>query len=642
MIPLLVYWIEYTEIVAQGTDLAAMSLIIAAVFALFVLVCLNAIVARFAPRHTLSQAEMLFVYIMQTVSLGICGIGMMQFLVPTLGNSTYYANEANGWKDLFSRAIPPWLIPNADVNSNALLKFYRGNDMLRIEYLGAWAAPIFWWSAFICVLLGSMLCLNVILRRQWMDNEKLPFPIVYLPLELTRNDPETGPIWRNRLFWLAFGIPVVLETMASLNYLFPNVPALPLKPSTLPDIGTFFTQPPLNAIGYLPLAFYPLVIGLVYFLPVEVSFSSWFFYLLTKFEDVAVVGLGLKAPGTPPALARMPYHGEQGAGAFLGLALFGFWGYRKYLSQVIGKALGEKEFQNVPDENEPIPYRLAVFGFLIGFFLLSAFGWMGGMIWWLPPAFFAIYFLFAVTFTRARAEAGLPWGQGPSVTPHGLLTDVVGKTHYNLPSLTMLTLFQWFDMDYRAMAMPHQLEAMKMASAADSPSRLNNRHMFLVILWATLIGVISSWWALLSIYYQYGAATGNVNSWRTNMGSSGFNLLSDWIKNPTIFEVNRLYGVFSGMAITGFLMVARVRFSVWPFHPIGYVLAETSTMVWLWCPTMVGWLLKMMTLRYGGMGFYKKMIPCALGLILGDYIISSIWALIGLYLHIPTYRAFPI
>jgi hypothetical protein len=282
LIPLLVYWIEYTEIVAQGTDLAAMSLIIAAVFALFVLLCLNAVVARFAPRHALSQAEMLFVYIMQTVSLG---------------NSLYYANEANGWTDLFSRAIPPYLIPNTTDDPNVLLKFYRGNDMLRLEYVAAWAAPIFWWSAFICVLLGSMLCLNVILRRQWMDNEKLPFPIVYLPLELTRNDPETGPIWRNRLFWGAFAIPVVLETMASLNYLNPGVPSLPLKPSTLPNIGTFFTQPPMNAIGSLQLAFYPLVIGLVYFLPVEVSFSSWFFYLMTKVEDVAVVAMGLKAQG---------------------------------------------------------------------------------------------------------------------------------------------------------------------------------------------------------------------------------------------------------------------------------------------------------------------------------------------------------
>ena len=41
LIPVMCLWNEYTEIVAQATDLAAMSLIIAVVFALFVLVMIN-------------------------------------------------------------------------------------------------------------------------------------------------------------------------------------------------------------------------------------------------------------------------------------------------------------------------------------------------------------------------------------------------------------------------------------------------------------------------------------------------------------------------------------------------------------------------------------------------------------------------
>jgi uncharacterized protein DUF6785/uncharacterized protein DUF6784 len=434
----------------------------------------------------------------------------------------------------------------------------------------------------------------------------------------------------------------VLESLASLNFLYPSVPALPLKPSTLPDIGTFLTGAPWNAVGYLPLAFYPLVIGLIYFLPVEVSFSAWFFFLFSKFQDVAATAAGLRGEGVPRSLAMIPYHGEQGAGAFLGLALFGFWSYRKYLAQVIGKALGEREHRDVDDTNEPLPYRVAVLGFLVGFALLCAFAIYGGMAWWLPIVFFALYFIFAVTFTRARAEAGLPWGYGPGINPHGLLTDVAGKGHYSTPSLVMLTYFQWFDMDYRAMAMPHQLEAMKIAGSTTQPTRMNNRHLVWVILWATLVGTLASWWALLAIYYKYGAATGNVNGWRTGMGSAGFNLLNDWIRNPTPFDMNRLYGVFAGMGVTGFLMTMRTRFLAWPFHPIGYVLAETSTMVWLWCPTLLGWLIKVLVLRYGGIQMFRRGIPFFIGLILGDYVISCLWALLGLYLEIPTYRAFPI
>jgi hypothetical protein len=103
-----------------------------------------------------------------------------------------------------------------------------------------------------------------------------------------------------------------------------------------------------------------------------------------------------------------------------------------------------------------------------------------------------------------------------------------------------------------------------------------------------------------------------------------------------------MYGVLGGMGFTGFLMTMRTRFLSWPFHPVGYVLAETSTMVWLWCPTLVGWLIKLLVLRYGGIAAFRRGIPFFIGLILGDYVISSAWALLGLYLNIPTYRAFPI
>lgn len=645
LIPALCYWVEYTEIVAQGTDLAAMNLIISAVFSLFVLVCLNGVIGKLAPRWRFSQSELMFVYVMQIVSVGISGIGMMQFLVPTLGNALYedYA-RANGWKDLFYRAIPQHLVPNPEV----LPRLYQGNASLTPAYLMGWASPILWWTGFICVLLGCMLCLNVIVRRQWMDNEKLPFPIVYLPLEITRpGGGETGPIWSNRLFWIGMLIPFVLETMASLNYLYPSVPSLPLKPSTLPNLSQDMRTPPWNSLGTsLTLGLYPMVIGMTYFLPTEVSFSAWFFYLLSHLEDVLATAIGLRQDGVSPALARIPYHGEQGAGAFLGFALIGFWSYRKYLAQVFGKAFGEKEFRSVPDENEPIPYRVAVFGFLIGFACLCAFGWAGGMVWWLPVALFSLYFIFAVTFTRARAEAGLPWGYGPGVNPHGLLTDVIGKRQYDLKSMTMLAYLQWFDMDYRCMNMPNQLEAMKIATSTHGndgePTRMNNRHLFYVMLWAILIGTLASWWAVLSIYYQYGAATGNVNTWRTSVGTTPFRLLSDWIKNPTGFEMPRVYGVIGGFVVTGFLMAMRLRFLWWPLHPVGYVLAETSTMYWLWSPTLIGWVIKALVLRYGGISLFRRSIPLFIGLILGDYVISCLWTILGLYLHIPTYRCFPI
>ncbi|MES2463688.1 MAG: DUF6785 family protein [Armatimonadota bacterium] len=627
LIPLMVYWVQYTEIVAEGTDLAAMSLIIPALFGLFILICLNGMVSRVAPRWKLTQVELLFIYVMQTISVCISGIGMMQCLVTTLGNGLYsdYA-AANGWKDLFYRALPTHLLPDPEV----LPRLYRGNSHLSLEYLAGWAGPIAWWTAFIFVLLGSMLCLNVLLRKQWIDNEKLPFPIVYLPLEITRSDPENGPIWRNPLFWFAFMIPVVLESLASLNYLYPSIPALPLKPTTLPNLSAELKQPPWNALGgSLTLGLYPFVIGMIYFLPTDVSFSLWFFYLFSRMEDVVAVATGLRVPGAPPAMARMPYHGEQAAGAFLGFALIGFWTYRKYLAAVFGKAFGEHAYRNVSDENEPCSYRTAVIGFAVGFALLCWFSWAGGMVWWLPVAFFLAFFLYAITYTRARAEAGLPLAYGPAISPHSLVIDVGGSANYDVPSLTMMTYLHWSDYNLRSLVMPHQLEAMKIANSTTGPARMNSRHLFWVILWSTFVGTLSTWWSILSIYYQYGAATGNVNAWRTTIGTIPFRILSDWIKNPVAFEPGRLYGIFAGFGITGALMVLRTRFLWWPFHPVGYILGETNTMGWLWSPTLIGWLIKVLVLRYGGIRLFRCGIPFFIGLVLGDYVISCIWTLLG-------------
>ena len=65
-------------------------------------------------------------------------------------------------------------------------------------------------------------------------------------------------------------------------------------------------------------------------------------------------------------------------------------------------------------------------------------------------------------------------------------------------------------------------------------------------------------------------------------------------------------------------------------------------MPWLWCPTLIGWLIKSCVLRYGGMRGYRLCLPFFTGLILGDYVSGCLWAIIGCVGHIHTYKVFPI
>lgn len=641
LIPILCFWNVYSEVVAQSTELAVMSLPVAVVFALLLLLFINAGLKRFGPRFALSQAELLFIYVMQTVSVSISSIGMMQFLVMGIANVHYFATDENGWAQDFHPFLRPYAFPRPDV----LRAFYKGQStFFTSEHILGWLAPILFWSGFVVVLLGTFLCLNTILRRRWIEQERLTFPLIILPLELTRGGGSRA-VFGNKALWAGFLLAFVLQTLAGVAFLVPGVPHLPLKPSE-PDLSFidssregFFATTPWNAIGSLELGFYPMVIGVVYLLPLDVSFSAWFFFFVRKGEDILATALGFRAPGAGPALARIPYEGEQALGAFLGLALFSLWGMRGYLRQVVHTALHPRAPDALDDGREPMSYRMALGGLAVGFLLLVGFAMAVGTAAWVGAVFFALYLLVVITYTRIRAEAGLPWAFGPDVTPHQLIAATTGTTSLGMQNMVGLTQFQWMDLDYRTTMMPPQLEAMKLAQEGQG---MRPRHLTPVILLAILLGALSAWVSILSCYYRYGAGTANVDQWRTSMGNTPWNILSGWINTPNQFDWPRLLGLGAGVAITGLLSWGRASFYWWPFHPAGYALSGTFTMPWLWCATFVGWLVKLLILRYGGMRLYQQAFPFFIGLILGDYVTGSLWAICGILLGQPTYRVIPI
>jgi hypothetical protein len=60
-----------------------------------------------------------------------------------------------------------------------------------------------------------------------------------------------------------------------------------------------------------------------------------------------------------------------------------------------------------------------------------------------------------------------------------------------------------------------------------------------------------------------------------------------------------------------------------------------------WLPFLMGWALKSVMLRYGGMRLYRAALPFFLGLILGDYVVPAFWAVYGVVTDQRMYMAFP-
>jgi hypothetical protein len=85
------------------------------------------------------------------------------------------------------------------------------------------------------------------------------------------------------------------------------------------------------------------------------------------------------------------------------------------------------------------------------------------------------------------------------------------------------------------------------------------------------------------------------------------------------------------------LLILRARLLWWNLHPLGYAFADDYSMQWLWASLMLSWLIKKNVLKYGGVRLYRQTIPLFIGLILGEFVIGSVWSLIGVILNIPTY-----
>jgi hypothetical protein len=618
----------YGYSVIQAIHWNQQSLKLGPVFLLTLLIGLNAVLRVLRRRWGLRKSELALIYGMWMVATAIGGIGMVQFHVTGLP-APFYEEFRDYTK--FRPLVPPLLGPR---DPEVARLFYQGNTTLYSErILRAWLPVVLFWSGFLLLIAWTMLCINALIRRPWMDGERLTFPLVQLPLEMVRGDgaaPGGTSFWKNPLMWAGFLLAGSVESVNSLNYLYPALPFLPVKATRF---ETVLTGPPWNGMGMLAVAFYPFAIGIAFLLTLDVSFSCWFFYLMTKAELAMATAAGWREPGGLVSLGRAPYISEQGAGAFIGLALFALWTARKPLAAAWRSALrGEPR-----RPGELMSYRLACFGGLAG--LLAAtglFAWLG-LPFWVALAFFVLYFLFQLTITRIVVEAGAGWHFAPTFNPHEILFSVHGTGGFGPRGLTLLAYLSWIDLDYRDSPMPHQLEAMKLAQGTGAPMR----RLFWSLLLAAVLGALAAYWANLHIYYQNGAATAKVRPWLTTVGQAPFRQLRSWIANPRPPDTTSLEVALGGFGVVTLLGLARQRLLWWPFHPIGYALGNTQSMDYMWMPFFIAWACKTAILHFGGMRLYRQTVPFFLGLLLGDYVVPALWFFFGWIMGIQMYMVFP-
>jgi hypothetical protein len=104
-----------------------------------------------------------------------------------------------------------------------------------------------------------------------------------------------------------------------------------------------------------------------------------------------------------------------------------------------------------------------------------------------------------------------------------------------------------------------------------------------------------------------------------------FEELQAWLASPPPASRPAMVYVGAGAAAYAALAAARNHFLWWPFHPVGYAVANTFTMEYLWSPFLMGWLAKLVALRLGGIAVYRKLVPLFLGFIVGEAAGNGFW-----------------
>jgi len=595
----------YANLIIKGSYLGSNFTPIGVVFLFAILVgIVNTVLRSMNPQIALTPGELAVVYIMSLVASAIPSYGLTEVLLPAMA-SMYYATPENKWFEDIVPRIQPYLMPQ---DPEAVRSFFEGLPQGEVIPWGVWTTPLTVWLSFVLVLYFVMFCVTVILRKQWIERERLVFPLVKLPTEMIdpgddARSPVT-PFFRNRLMWIGFAIPFLINGWNSIHnyiYFFPTI-------YFTESIGLF------NNRLVLPLNLsFPLV-GFGYLLSLEVSFSLWLFFLISRTQGLMNATFGIDIAGNTALPATY-----QGFGALFTLVFFGLWMARSHLKDVVRKAF--KGDPSIDDSGESLSYRAAVVGGGLGVVFLI--GWMMviGLSLWVAAVVFLLVFVVYVGFSRIVAEGGVLFAE--TLNPQEFMISGFTGPVLGAQNLVGLGLTKFWMTHTRTLIMPSMANGLKLADAAGI---LNPRLLTVAVGLAILTSMAASIYTVMFLAYQYGGINLNWHFFgelqQSRFGYYAANIAS------TSDPFGRWFFFGIGAAVMWALMMVRQQLIWWPLHFIGFPVGASAPLAAGWFSIFIAWMLKGLILKYGGINVYRTMLPLFLGLILGEFTSAGLWVII--------------
>ena len=602
----------YSNMILRGSNFAldfstAGAIFLFFLFALFIQTGLKLIHSRLA----FSPQEMAVVYIMAIIGCAIPTMGLTEYLLPIVTGVIYYATPENNWAELVHPHVPSWLLP---ADYAAIKYFYEGLPQGTPVPWDAWVTPLLAWIPLILCIYLAMICIAVILRRPWIQYERLSFPLVQVPIAMIAEAPKPAilnPFFKNPLMWAGFAIPFAISSVRALHNYFNFVPDIVLVTGIPLFRGTTTQQIALS---------FPMV-GFAFLVNLDIAFSIWVFNLIGRFQEGIFGVLGVTSSETL-SFASFPIIAHQGMGAMIVLVLFGLWVARRHLAAVFRKAFdraGEAD-----DTDEIVSYRVAVFCLLGSTLFIWIWLWQIGMAFWVVPIYLFAMFLLFVGITRIVAEAGVAATRAPLIAAD-FVTSGLGNSILGAQTITALSFTYVWAADIRTFVMASCANSLKLAEEYLPRGR---RSLLWPIFLSILISLGASIFTVLYLSYSYGGV--NLEPWFFGSGPQvPFRFVARELGAATGPNWTGWFATGAGSGIMTLLMLARHRLLWWPLHPMGYVLSASTYLTnYISFSIFLAWLIKLILLKYGGPAYFRKARPFFLGLIAGQLTAAGFWLVI--------------
>lgn len=581
-----------------------------ALFFFFVLTfVVNAIVAVLGRNVQLSKADLVMIYCMLLMAVTVPTWGLMFFLIGTLVYPFYYATPENNYVELFHDFIPSWMVPQ---DFQAIKDYYEGLPQGAAIPWGVWVEPMGWWLALIVAMSLMLICMSAILHRQWSVHERLTYPMVQLPQNMIEKEEgaSIAPFFKDGVMWLGFFVPFTLLSLNALNHYWPIVPQY--NPS-----GRFSL---FNQTLHLPIALNLAWVGFFYLVNLEITFSIWFFYVLSKVQEGVFSTLGI---ASTERLSAYEYSQpadltHQASGAVIVLVLYGLWGARTHLKEVVQKLWDPDG--GVDDSEELLRYRTALWLFCGSLLFVAVWLWRSGVPIVVLPVLLVVSLIFFILVARVVAASGVATARSPIVPAYfvisGLGTSILGAK--GLVALNFTFIWQG---ESRTSPMVAAANGLKLAEMIPG----SKTRLFWGLVLALICSLLGAAYMTLKLAYTYGAINLSLLEWA---GAHGWPHIGPTMTDMPDANMRGWFFKGVGAVTEGFLMWAQHRWHWWPFHPIGFAVAVGWLTSQIWFSALICWILKGSIVRFGGVNLFQRLKPFFLGLILGEVAVSGVWGII--------------